>query len=204
MIRFVDVEASSLKQGGFPVEVAWVDQDGQGETYLIRPAPDWLSPHGGVPEWSPASERLHGISLTMLMDKGTPHKWVAARVAAALMPKHVLAASDAPGHDGQWLGMLLSAAGIAPSTILHDVQTLYGWACRPLLDLLPPGDGPAREAAEERVRETAMVVVARAEEVEALRPRVQHRALPDAESLWRTWRTVRDEVARRVKDGGLT
>lgn len=31
-----------------------------------------------------------------------------------------------------------------------------------------------------------------------MRPRVHHRALPDAESLWRTWRAIGDESAIRA------
>ena len=39
MIHFLDFEASSLMKGSFPIEVAWVDQDAQAESYLIKPAP---------------------------------------------------------------------------------------------------------------------------------------------------------------------
>ena len=197
MIRFVDFEASSL-QRGFPIEVAWVDQDGQGESYLIRPADAWLNPPDGMCEWSPASERVHGISQATLLGEGVPHGRVAARAAEALSPSHVMACSDAPGFDGHWLGMLLGAAGIRRTVRLVDVHHLYGLACRPLADFLPAGDGPVREQSEERLRNTIREIVTRAEEVEHLRPRVQHRALADAEALWRTWRAIRDEVSRRV------
>jgi hypothetical protein len=48
----------------------------------------------------------------------------------------------------------------------------------------------------------AREIVAIAEEAEHLRPRVQHRALPDAESRWRIWRTIKDKVARRLAEEG--
>ena len=67
MIYFVDFEASSLRSGSFPIEVAWVNEDGQGESYLIRPAEGWN------PEWSPQSERTHGIALAALLEHGVPH-----------------------------------------------------------------------------------------------------------------------------------
>jgi len=86
---------------------------------------------------------------------------------------------------------------------LLDVQRVYGWGCRPLLELLPLGDGPGRDRAEERVRNMVDEIVAGAEQEEALRPRVQHRALPDAESLWRTWRSIRERVAQRLVEEGL-
>jgi len=48
----------------------------------------------------------------------------------------------------------------------------------------------------------AREIVASAEEAELLRPRAHHRALPDAESLWRTWRAIKDEIARRLAEQG--
>ena len=62
-------------------------------------------------------------------------------------------------------------------------------------DMLPLGDGSGLEIAESRIRAAAAEIIARAEEAEARRPRVCHRALPDAESLQRTWRTVQAAVA---------
>ena len=100
MIQFIDLEASSLLPGGFPIEVAWVDQNGQGESYLVRPPPAWLQAEAA---WSTDSERVHGISLATLMAEGLPVEQVAKRVAEALAPAHVMACSDAPGFDGGWI-----------------------------------------------------------------------------------------------------
>lgn len=204
MIYFVDFEASSLSAGSFPIEVAWVDQDGQGECYLIRPAEVWLNLPGGQPEWNPASERIHGISMATLLKEGEPHGRVAARAVQVLGRSHVMVCSDAPEFDEYWLDRLLQAAGIRREVELLNVRQIYDRACRPLLDLLPPGGGRERELAEGRVRNMVAEIVARAEEVEAMKPRVEHRALPDAESLWRTWRAIKDEVARRVAEEGQT
>ena len=52
MILFLDFEASSLLPGSFPIEVAWVDETGQGESYLIRPHEGWLDEVAGNPGWS--------------------------------------------------------------------------------------------------------------------------------------------------------
>ena len=197
---FVDFEASSLGELGFPIEIAWADQNGQGETYLIRPADGWLTP--GYPEWSAASERIHEIGLATLMKEGVPCEQVAKRAAAVLGSAQVFACSDAPPFDGRWLEMLLTAGSQHRTVRLLDVQRVYGWACRPLLDLLPLGDGPVRESAEERLRDMVNDIVTGAEDEEALRPRVHHRALSDAESLWRTWRSIRERVARRLTEEG--
>jgi hypothetical protein len=127
---------------------------------------------------------------------------VASRAAQVLTRPQVMACSDSPAFDGQWMQMLLTAGDRHRTLQLVDVNQIYGDACRPLLDRLPPGDGPLRARAEERVRNMAGEIVAIAEEAEHLRPRVQHRALPDAESLWRTWRAIKDEVARRLAEEG--
>ncbi len=41
MKAFIDVEASSLSEYSFPIEVGWVLEDGTGTSYLIRPEPTW-------------------------------------------------------------------------------------------------------------------------------------------------------------------
>lgn len=193
MMYFADFEASSLLPGSFPIEVAWVDWDGQGEHYLIRPHPEWLE--GGCPGWSAESEAVHGISLETLLNEGTPIERVAARAAEVLFAPGAIAFCDAPGWDGQWLDALFEYGGVPGRTSLFDVVSAYGEACRPLLRLVPPPWKPGRELGVERVRNLAKELVDRAREQEALRSGTRHRALADAESLWRTWRSVGELVA---------
>lgn len=202
MIYFLDLEASSLSRDSFPIEIAWVDGDGQGESYLIRPAEEWLNPLTGSPDWSAASERVHGISLRQLEDEGKPHDWVARRAAKVLASRRVTAASNAETFDEAWTTRLLQAGGVRQRIEVVDVGKLYQFACRPLLALLPPGEGTERDRAEDRVLMLAREIVARAEEAEAMRPRVAHRALSDAESLWRTWKAIRGAVADRLAREG--
>lgn len=195
MIYFLDFEASSLMKGSFPIEIAWVDQTGQAESYLVRPAPEWLTLDAGRPEWSLESERLHGIPFATILSDGVDHGRVARRTEEVLGRLQAMAFSDNPQSDGHWLDMLLRAGKVRRSVPVTDVRLLYGWACRPLRDLLPLGDGPGRDRAEQRVRNLAAEIVARAEEAESLRPRVHHRAVLDAESLWHTWVAVQTGVA---------
>ncbi len=59
MLVFLDFEASSLSKQSYPVEVAWVFEDGRSRAFLIRPAPDWT-------DWSSEAEAIHGISRELL------------------------------------------------------------------------------------------------------------------------------------------
>ena len=203
MIYFVDLEASSLLPGGFPIEIAWVDQDGRGESYLIRPTEEWLD--GGY-GWSHQSEAVHGISLETLMREGTPPEEVARRAADVLLPQHPMMFSDAPVYDSGWVQTLLAEGGERPRECSHsrwvrllDVTQAYGWACRPLLAPLENLERSKREAAERFARQEALEIVSDARHAEAMRPRVRHRALPDAEGLWWTWRRIQDVVASRER-----
>jgi hypothetical protein len=63
-------------------------EDGEGEAHLIRPAPGWE-------DWSPASERIHGLSRDLLAREGRPAEVVARRVLDVLGAEGVVVASDA-------------------------------------------------------------------------------------------------------------
>ncbi|NLS07761.1 transcriptional regulator [Rhizobium sp. P32RR-XVIII] len=102
MIVFLDFEASSLSKKSFPIEVAWVFENGQSRSALIRPAPDWT-------DWSPEAEAIHGIPRRRLLDEGLSVGIIATEMIDALSG-HKLYAS-APCWDGKWLSALLRAAG---------------------------------------------------------------------------------------------
>jgi len=196
MIYFLDFEASSLLPGSFPVEVAWINQDGLGESYLIHPTQEWLA--NGCPNWSLDSERIHGLSVEFLLAEGKPIGEVAARAAAALSAPDATVYSNAPTYDGGWLDTLLAIGGRGELIQVRDVQEAFGEACRPLhasIDHLPD---LRRERMTEHVRALASLTVSRAVEAEALRPRTRHRALPDADSLWRAWRAIGEAVTRTL------
>ncbi|MBD0276332.1 MAG: transcriptional regulator, partial [Acetobacteraceae bacterium] len=169
----------SLGSGSRPIEIAWVDEDGRGESHLIKPAPNWR-------DWSVASQRVHGISQEMLEREGVAHARVARRAAAVLAGAAVFA--DQPSFDGYWLRMLLEAAGIRDEIPVLDVTLAYGQACSAIWDQHDVEGSLAR----------ARRIVAEAEEAEAMRQRVRHRALPDAEGLWWRWREVRRRAAAVV------
>lgn len=198
MIYFIGFEASSLGELGFPIEIAWADQSGKTETYLIRPTDEWLT--FAKTEWSAVNQGIHGISLTKLMDEGVSCEKVAKRVGQVFGSKEVFVYCDAPLLNNCWLEMLL-AAGAEPRTVrLLDVQRSYGLACHPLYDLLPLEDRSGWGGAKERLWNIASDIIIDAEDDEALRPRVHHRALSKVDNLWGMWWSIRDGVDRRMAE----
>ena len=200
MIRLVAFQASSWLPSGYPIEVAWVDENGNGEDYLIRPEPVWVEVPGS---WGPESEAVHGISMVNLMEKGFPAPHVAAKLLKALEGKDTLAYSDSPGFDNRLVGKLLDLVDPPfdqPAELL-DVKFLYSLSCGRLVSLFAPWDAlNEREDGQRRISILASEIVSRAERDEVLRPGIRHRARPDAERLWRKWQAVRNEVDRLLKE----
>jgi hypothetical protein len=173
MIAFLDFEASSLAKASYPVEVAWVFEDGARESHLIRPAPGWT-------DWDPGAERMHGLSRARLLAEGEPHDQVARRLLEALAGH--LACASAPSWDGKWLSVLLRGAGLPRHAMrLQDSKAVDLAAAGELLQGLAPGG--------ELERMTAQILERARARVEAEPP--AHRALADAERELRLWREVR-------------
>lgn len=116
MRAFIDFEASSLGRHGYPIEVAWVLEDGTAETYLLRPLEVWT-------DWDPAAEAVHGISREQLLQQGSPADVVANRLIDALGGHEVFA--SAPSWDGKWLSLLLRSAGL-PRHAIRLIDTDIG------------------------------------------------------------------------------
>jgi hypothetical protein len=176
MLVFLDFEASSLAKASYPIEVAWVFEDGASESHLIRPAPGWT-------DWDPRAAAVHGIPLAELVADGTPHDAVARRMVAALAG-HDLRAS-APSWDGKWLSTLLRAAGL-PRHALRLRDTEAAWADTAAAILAEREDGTAPPTVVAEI--VAAVRAARAAEPPG------HRALEDARREWRSWRGVADRA----------
>ncbi len=76
---FLVFEASSLSDHSYPVEVAWVFQDGRSESHLIRPATGWT-------DWDDEAEAIHGITREKLASEGEPHADVATHMVEVSCP----------------------------------------------------------------------------------------------------------------------
>ena len=178
MLVFLDFEASSLARHSYPIEVAWVFEDGASEAHLIRPAPGW-------DDWDAAAEAIHRIPRTTLLAEGVAHDAVARRMVEQLAG-HDLTAS-APSWDGKWLSALLRAAGLPRHALrLRDSDEAQREAARKILKDLVAAD--RLDATVESIRIHA--IAARAGLVTA------HRALADAQEERERWRAVREAVAQ--------
>ncbi|MBY8823495.1 transcriptional regulator [Sphingomonas colocasiae] len=180
MLVFLDFEASSLGKRSYPIEVAWVFEDGRSEAHLIRPAPAWT-------DWDEDAEAIHKLSRSALMRDGTDHNLVATRMVETLSGHDLLA--SAPSWDGKWLSTLLRGAGLPR----HSLR-------------LRGSDAARRECASAILR-PVISAERLSENVEALleqcavrvfEKQPAHRALADAEDDYAHWRAVRtaaEEVA---------
>lgn len=174
---FLDFEASSLGKHSYPIEVAWVFEDGRSTSFLIRPLPSWT-------DWSDEAERIHGISRDQLVAEGTSVVAVVQQMTAEL-PGHELHASS-PSWDGKWLSVLLRGGG-APRHALRVRKSddLFMDVASRLLETAgdPQVDIPALVAD----------VIAQSEPDEPA-----HRALPDALLELQRLNLVRDAVANHI------
>ncbi len=158
MLIFLDFEASSLAKKSFPIEVAWVFEDGRSRSTLLRPVSDWT-------DWSDDAEKVHGISRSRLETEGTDVAVVAAEMVETLSG-HDLYAS-APSWDGKWLSTLLRGAGLPRHTLrLGKSDDAFAAAAREIL-----GETVSDE-------DIAMLVSQEIDKTEAHPP--AHRALADA------------------------
>lgn len=163
-VLFIDVEASGPQEGSFPVEIGWSsDTASEPAAQLIRPAPGWGDSAG-------RGEAYHGIPYTELVRSGM------APVALCTLLDEAWAgailATDAPGHDGEWIAKLYAAAGrsmpwkfVEAEAVWSGLATLNGIEISQVMSVI--------------------------ETMERAFPR-PHRAGPDAHHLARVCRAILD------------
>jgi hypothetical protein len=170
---FLDFEASSLRRQSYPIEVAWVFEDGRSEAYLIRPAETWT-------DWDVAAEAIHRIPHEQLLQEGTSFETVAQRMIAALDGYDLLA--SAPSWDGKWLSALFRAAGLPRHILrLRDSDEAHRECATAILAAVVPA---------ELLVSTVENLLALTE-VRAVDAPPAHRALADAEEERQRWLAIR-------------
>jgi hypothetical protein len=111
----IDVEASGLGRGSYPVEVGYVLDDGDSQCMLVRPEPGWN-------HWNAAAEALHRIKRADLLEYGLPSAVVAGELNHRLCGRTLY--TDAWGYDYSWLAILYDAARRAPTFRLESLHSL--------------------------------------------------------------------------------
>ena len=186
MRAFLDFEASSLSDDSYPIEVAWVFEDGCSEAHLIRPLPQWE-------DWDPEAASIHGITRRQLALEGEPVDVVARRLVDQLTG-HTLHAS-APSWDGKWLSVLLRGGGLPRHALrLTDSDEAH---------LAAAAEALHGSVADGKLAAAAAAVLAH---VRAARKSatVAHRALADAQAeldVWLEVRRIAEAGAEAVRGG---
>lgn len=111
----IDVEASGLGRGSYPIEVGVALADSQTECMIIRPEADWQ-------HWDSRAEQLHGISRVVLEQHGRQVREVVEWLNDCLAGEPVY--SDAWGNDSSWLALLFECAGVPQRFRLHSLYEL--------------------------------------------------------------------------------
>ena len=172
-----------MSDRSFPVEVAWVFQDGRSEGHLIRPAPEWT-------DWDRAAEAIHGLSREKLESEGDPHDFVAARIIEALGDHDIFA--SAPSWDGKWLSVLLRGAGFPRHALrLRDTDVALIATATEILGAVLP-------SAQVDVEVRALVSAANA----GKDAHPAHRALADAQGEYETWCRLRQAARVMAAQSG--
>jgi hypothetical protein len=175
MIVFLDFEASSLTKQSYPIEVAWVFEDGRSQSLLIRPNPDWT-------DWADEAARIHGITRSQLENEGTDVRDVVAVMMEALSGNQLYASS--PSWDGKWLSVLLRGAGVPRHALrLRKSDDLFAEAAQDILK---------NQSMDIDIRAMVAAVVAKTKPTDP-----PHRALPDAKLDLTRLRLVQD-AARSI------
>jgi DNA polymerase III epsilon subunit-like protein len=142
-IAIIDLEASGLGSAGFPTEIGWAILHDDGSitsgACLIRPPAKWTMYANA---WSPASERLTGITREMLDRDGVSPREAVERFLEAVGDRDLL--SDEPDFDTHWLGMLVDAVGVSLGE--RTIRDLNEFMRRP--GLRPKFEEPPRHRAE--------------------------------------------------------
>lgn len=103
MIPVIDVEASSLSENSYPIEVGvYIPIGNEVLEYeaLIKPTDEWLADR----DWCQQAEDTHNISLDTLIKEGISGHIVCQKLNALLLGEVVY--SDAPTYDEMWLVVL--------------------------------------------------------------------------------------------------
>ena len=111
----IDVEASGLGRGSYPIEVGIANGSGETHCMLIKPLAEWQ-------HWDHSAELMHGITRDILASYGHPVAEVARKLNALLGGETVY--SDAWGNDSSWISQLFDAAEMSQHFRVQSLRDL--------------------------------------------------------------------------------
>ena len=117
MIAFLDIEASGLGEGSYPIEIGWAFPfaSSKNGSFLVKPEPHWT-------HWSMASQDVHGIRREVLDVRGIPVEEGRAIVDRLLSKAEIYV--DNPPSDRAWFaGLYEGLSWRRPE--LHDARGLF-------------------------------------------------------------------------------
>lgn len=111
----IDIEASGLGRGSYPIEIGYITSSNEMGCTLIHPADSWTL-------WQKEAEKLHGISNELLVEKGKNVVIVANWLNEKF--KHSTVYSDGWVNDMCWIGALFNEAEICQLFKIDSLLTL--------------------------------------------------------------------------------
>lgn len=118
----IDVEASGLGRGSYPIEVGVALASGETHDLLIKPLDSWT-------HWSEEAENLHGLSREELLEKGLPAREVALQLNRWLSGEAVYC--DAWANDSSWLALLFYETRVIQHFKLNTLRSIISEAQLP-------------------------------------------------------------------------
>jgi len=112
----VDVEASGFGRGSYPIEIAIALPQGNIESRLVKPLPEWT-------HWTEEAEALHGISRNQLLREGIEVDEVASWLNECLQLIG-LSYSDSWGYDSSWIARLYNDSGAVQRFRLGSLRSI--------------------------------------------------------------------------------
>ncbi len=158
-IILIDIEASSLSDTSYPIEIAWGESTKTIQAILIDPSdvPSWT-------DWNARAEDLHGISRSQLANEGVS-PYVAYKTINNIFSRGMVF-SDDPDFDYHWLEAFNRLPGCNTSDWkVHDFFELR--------HILPDLQGVSRHSLSKAIKDVKSLLENR------------HRAAPDVLALFK-------------------
>lgn len=118
-LNIIDFEASSLVSPSFPTQVAVIKEDGSTFDRFIKPSSYWQRKYN----WSLDSQKIHGMSLSFLIDVGVDINVVADELNSFVDGEEVFC--DGGMYDINWANELFESAKVKQTFRIGALSELF-------------------------------------------------------------------------------